>query len=362
MAEYRKIIHIDMDAFYASVEQRDFPEYRGKPLAVGGSKERGVVAAASYEARKFGVRSAMPSSMAYRRCPEIIFVKPRFEVYKAVSQEIRKIFERYTDLIEPLSLDEAYLDVTKNKKGLPSATIIAEEIRSTIYQELNLTASAGISVNKFLAKVASDINKPNGMFVIKPDEVNEFINKLPVKKFYGVGKVTAEKLHKMGVYFGRDLHAYSINGLTSRFGKMGHYLFDICRGVDNRAVVAFRERKSLGAERTFTSDIRSVEMLEESVREIAEITFKRLSNTKKVPRTLTLKVKFSDFKQITRSVSTSEPIDSVDQIIKLTSGLLKEFEEQDFSIRLVGVSTSNFIDGNSNLDDSKDSQQLTIGF
>lgn len=354
-----------MDAFFASVEQRDFPQYQGKPLAVGGNRERGVVAAASYEARAFGVYSAMPSSIAFQRCPEIVFVKPRFEVYKEVSQAIREIFSRYTDLIEPLSLDEAYLDVTENKKGLPSATAIAKEIKEAVRKELNLTASAGISINKFLAKIASDVNKPDGIFVIRPEEAIAFIEKLPVKKFFGVGKVTADKLHKMGVYFGRDLKQYSLSGLTSRFGKMGTYLYDSCRGIDNRKVNATRVRKSIGAERTLSSDIKDINELQSMVIEIAKITASRLINAQKEGKTITLKLKFSDFAQKTRSITPPNKITSEDDVVKIALSLVQGFVLNDFSIRLVGVSVSNFINEQGEekpIEDSLANIQLTLDF
>ena len=243
-----------MDAFYASVEQLDNPELKGKPVAVGGSRERGVVAAASYEARKFGVRSAMSSKVAKRKCVDLIFVKPRFSRYKEISNQTRNIFLEYTDLVEPLSLDEAYLDVTYTKKGLPSATLIAKEITSRIFEETGLTASAGVSYNKFLAKVASDVNKPNGLFVVTPKEAQEFIDKLEVRKFFGIGKVTAKKLNNIGIWFGRDLKNMERLELVRMFGKAGNYYYDICRGIDNRKVQPSRERKSVGAENTFSND------------------------------------------------------------------------------------------------------------
>ncbi len=255
MENIRKIIHIDMDAFYASVEQLDNPALRGKPVAVGGSRERGVVAAASYEARNFGVRSAMPSKLAKRKCPDLIFVKPHFSRYKEISEQIRAIFFEYTNLVEPLSLDEAYLDVTYTKRGKPSATLIANEIRRRIFIETGLTASAGVSYNKFLAKVASDVKKPNGMFVVTPEKAQEFIDQLEIRKFYGIGKVTAEKLNKMGIWIGSDLKKLDRIELVQLFGKAGNYFYEICRGEDHRPVEPERERKSVGAEQTFSIDL-----------------------------------------------------------------------------------------------------------
>ncbi|MCK5700612.1 MAG: DNA polymerase IV, partial [Cyclobacteriaceae bacterium] len=251
----RKIIHIDMDAFFASIEQRDNPDLLGKPVAVGGAGKRGVVAAASYEARKFGVFSAMPASIALRKCPELIFTKPRFDVYKEVSNQIRQIFLEYTDLVEPLSLDEAYLDVTENKKGLGSATIIAREIKSKINSTTHLIASAGVSINKFLAKVASDQDKPDGLYVIKPNQAESFVDGLAIEKFFGIGKVTAKKMHELGINTGADLKQISIEELVRRFGKVGRYYFDIARAIDKRLVNPNRIRKSLGAERTFEDDL-----------------------------------------------------------------------------------------------------------
>src|SRR5690554_2871444 len=251
-----------MDAFYASVEQLDNPELRGKPVAVGGSSERGVVAAASYEARRYGVRSAMPSQVAKRKCKSLIFVKPRFSRYKEISNQIRNIFFGYTDLVEPLSLDEAYLDVTYIKKGKPSATLIAREIRNRIFEETGLTASAGVSYNKFLAKVASDVNKPNGLFVVTPAKAQEFIDKLEIRKFYGIGKVTAVRFNRMGIWHGSDLRQLDRFELVRQFGKAGNYYYDISRGEDNREVEPFRERKSIGAEETFGADLFTIDELE----------------------------------------------------------------------------------------------------
>ena len=290
-----------MDAFYASVEQLDNPELKGKPVAVGGSRERGVVAAASYEARKYGVRSAMPSQVAKRKCSDLIFVKPRFARYKEISDQIGSVFLEYTDLVEPLSLDEAYLDVTYTKKGKPSATLIAQEIRQRIFEETKLTASAGVSYNKFLAKVASDVNKPNGIFVVPPGKAQEFIDNLEIRKFYGIGKVTAGMLNKMGIWFGRDLKQIDRFELVRLFGKSGNYYYDICRGEDHRLVEPFRERKSVGAEQTFFTDIFLEKELENELLQIVEYLWERYQRSGAKAKTLTLKYKYADFEQHTRS-------------------------------------------------------------
>ena len=269
----RKIIHIDMDAFYASVEQRDFPEYVGKPIVVGGKPEGrgGVVATASYEARKFGIRSAMPSKKALQLCPHVIFVYPRFAAYKEASKKIREIFERYTDLIEPLSLDEAFLDVTENKKGITSAIEIAKQIKLAIKEEVNLTASAGVSSSKFVAKIASDMNKPDGLTFIAPEKIEEFMEKLPVEKFFGVGKVTADKMKGMGIHKGSDLKKMTEEELVHSFGKPGRFYYKIVRGIDNRAVQPHRETKSMGAEDTFAEDLTTLEAMNEELDKIAEL-------------------------------------------------------------------------------------------
>ena len=319
----RKIIHIDMDAFFASVEQRDNPELRGKPVAVGGSRERGVVAAASYEARKFGVRSAMPSVTAKRRCPELIFVTPRFDVYKAVSLQIREIFAEYTPIIEPLSLDEAYLDVTENLKGIASATEIAEDIRAKIRQETNLTASAGVSYNKFLAKLASDQNKPDGLFVITPKMGAAFVEKLPVEKFHGVGPATTAKMNRLGIATGLDLRVQTLPFLQQHFGKSGPYYYWIARGVDERPVRADRVRKSIGAENTFASDLHTFEPMRDALEPIIAKVWRHCQATGIRGRTVTLKVKFADFQQITRSKSFGDAIDSLADLERLSLGLLE---------------------------------------
>lgn len=330
-----------MDAFFASVEQRDFPELRGKPIAVGGSKERGVVAAASYEARKFGVHSAMPSVTAARLCPDLIFVKHRFEVYKEVSSQIHDIFHRYTDIIEPLSLDEAYLDVTENKKGIRSATEIAQEIRKAIKDELDLTASAGISTNKFLAKVASDYNKPDGYYVIPPKKVRAFIEGLPIEKFFGVGKVTAVKMHEYGIFHGRDLLRYSEGELSMMFGKSGSYYYNVSRGEDNRQVNPHRIRKSVGAENTFEKDIVNRFDVETELTKMTTKAWERLQRSQKEAKTVTIKLKFSDFTQITRSKTQINYFNSSEEVQLLVKELLNH--EQDLNpIRLLGITFSNF--------------------
>jgi len=340
--QLRKIIHIDMDAFYASVEQLDNPELRGLPVAVGGSGERGVVAAASYEARKYGVRSATPSKIAKRKCPDLIFVKPNFSRYKEISNQIQNIFLEYTDLVEPLSLDEAYLDVTYAKKGKPSATLIAKEIKARIFEETKLTASAGVSYNKFLAKVASDINKPNGIFVITPQQAQDFIDNLEIKKFFGIGKVTAEKLNKIGIWFGRDLKKMDRLELVRLFGKAGSYYYKICRGEDGREVEPSRERKSIGAEETFLNDIFLMNDLENEVLKIIETLWPRIERTKVKAKTLTLKLKYADFEQHTRSCTISAYFTTKNQLITESKKLLKKGGGFLKGIRLLGLTVSNF--------------------
>lgn len=338
----RKIIHIDMDAFYASVEQRDFPEYRGKAIAVGGSKERGVVAAASYEARKFGVRSAMSSSIAKQKCPRLIFVKPRFKVYKEVSQKIREIFHEYTNLVEPLSLDEAYLDVTENKKEILSATEIAEKIRQQIKEETNLTASAGVSYNKFLAKTASDINKPDGLKVILPSQAEAFLETLKIEKFYGIGKATAEKMHNIGITTGADLKKLTEDELCERFGKAGSYYYNIVRGDDRRKVNPSRIRKSISAERTFSENLRKEDEVITEVDRVSEILIGYIEKAQaKSGHTLTLKIKFSDFQIISKSITQKEKIEDLDTIQKLAQTLLEQVDLEEREVRLIGVGLSN---------------------
>jgi DNA polymerase-4 len=337
---HRKIIHIDMDAFFASVEQRDNPELRGKPVAVGGSRERGVVAAASYEARTFGVRSALPSVTAKRRCPDLIFVMPRFDVYKAVSFQIRDIFAEYTPIIEPLSLDEAYLDVTENLKGIASATQIAEDIRAKIRRETNLTASAGVSYNKFLAKLASDHRKPDGLYVITPKMGPAFVENLPVEKFHGVGPATTAKMNRLGIENGLDLRAQTLPFLQQHFGKFGPYYYWIARGVDERPVRADRVRKSVGAENTFAQDLHAFEPMREALEPIIAKVWRHCQATGIQGRTVTLKVKFADFQQITRSKSVGDPVDSLADLERLSLGLLEPLLPTRKGVRLLGISLS----------------------
>lgn len=335
----RKIIHIDMDAFYASVEQRDFPQYKGKALAVG-AMHRGVVAAASYEARAYGVRSAMPSKIALEKCPHLIFVKPRFARYKEVSQQIREIFLSYTDLVEPLSLDEAYLDVTVNKKNISSANKIARKIRQEILEKTGLTASAGISINKFLAKVASDINKPNGQKTIHPSEVESFLEQLPIEKFYGVGKVTEEKMKSKGIYNGADLKQKSLNELSLWFGKTGRHYYNIVRGIHLSEVNPHRIRKSLAVEETFWEDVEEDEDALEKINQIAEELFLRMEKAGIKGRTLTLKMKYHDFSIHTRSRSKDYYLEELEEIEILAANLWQQRPLQA-PIRLLGLSLSN---------------------
>jgi DNA polymerase-4 len=336
----RKIIHVDMDAFYASVEQMDFPDLRGKPVAVGGNEIRGVVSAASYEARKFGVRSALSGALAKKYCPDLIFVKPRFDRYKEISQKIRKIFHDYTDLVEPLSLDEAYLDVTHNKKGNPSASLIAEEIRLRILNEVGLTASAGISVNKFIAKVASDVNKPNGQKTVSPDEVIPFLEQLPIRKFYGVGKVTAEKMYQLGIFTGLDLKNKPIEFLEKHFGKSGTYYFYVVRGIHNSEVKPNRITKSVAAEHTFDENLTSEIFMQERLETIAAELDRRLKKHKIAGKTVTLKIKYSDFTQQTRSKTLPYFISDKSLLFDTVKELLFQERMKD-SVRLLGISLSN---------------------
>jgi DNA polymerase-4 len=329
-----------MDAFYASIEQRDNPVLRGKPVAVGGSRQRGVVAAASYEARKFGVHSAMASVVARRKCPKLIFVYPRFEVYQQVSAQINEIFHDYTDLVEPLALDEAYLDVTENKKAMGIATEIAREIKQRIKSETGLTASAGVSYNKFLAKIASAYKKPDGLFIIKPAQAEKFIESLPIRKFFGVGEVTAERMNKLGIASGKELREISLETLVRNFGKSGAFFFDIARGIDNRPVNPLRIRKSIGAEITFDEDITDRDRLFSELETIRLELFDRISRKQRKGRTLTLKVKFDDFTQLTRSRS-SENYLSPGEIIKLMHELASGIEFNGHGIRLLGLTISN---------------------
>ena len=354
----RKIIHVDMDAFYASVEQLDNPELKGKPLAVGGSEKRGVVSAASYEARKFGVRSAMSGVQAKRNCPDLIFVPPRFDRYQEISKKIRKIFHEYTDLVEPLSLDEAYLDVTENKKGNPSASLIAKEIREQIFKEVGLTASAGISINKFVAKVASDYNKPNGQKTVNPEEVLGFLEQLDIRKFHGVGKVTAEKMYQLGIFTGTDLKTKTIDYLDEHFGKSGRYYYHIVRGIHNSEVKPNRIRKSLAAERTFNENLSSEIFMLERLEKIANEVAKRLEKNKVAGKTVTLKIKYSDFTLQTRSKTVPYFVSDKHVILETAKELLYQ-EKLSNSVRLLGISMSNL-----NTESSKkiklDDQQKTV--
>jgi DNA polymerase-4 len=338
--QHRKIIHIDMDAFYASVEQMDFPELRGKPIAVGGSENRGVVAAASYEARKFGVRSAISGVLAKKNCPELIFVQPRFDRYKEISKKIHSIFFDYTDLVEPLSLDEAYLDVTQNKKGNPSATLIAQEIRMRILNEVGLTASAGVSVNKFVAKIASDYNKPNGQKTVNPDEVIPFLEELPIRKFYGVGKVTTEKMYQLGIFTGLELKSKSVEFLSTHFGKSGAFYYQVVRGIHTSEVKPNRITKSVAAEHTFDANLSSEIFMLEQLETIATNLERRLKKQSIAGKTVTLKIKYSDFTQQTRSKTVPYFISDKALILENVKELLYQERMKD-SVRLLGISLSN---------------------
>ena len=337
---FRKIIHVDMDAFYASVAELDNPELRGKAIAVGGSEARGVVSAASYEARKFGVKSAMSSFLAKQKCPHLIFVKSDFERYKELSVKIRAVFYEYTDLVEPLSLDEAYLDVTENKKGNPSANEIAREIRERIYTETGLRASAGISINKFIAKVASDINKPNGQKTIHPEEVLQFLEELPVNKFYGVGKVTASKMYNLGMFKGKDLKKKPLEELVKSFGKSGTHYYNIVRGIHNSAVKPNRIRKSIAAERTFSENLSSEIFMIERLDKIADELEKRMKKTDTKGKTITLKIKYSDFTQQTRSKTKTNFMQTKKEFFPVVKELLYQ-DKLVNSVRLLGLSFGN---------------------
>ena len=356
--EIRKIIHVDMDAFFASVEQRDFPELRGKPIAVGGSSERGVVAAASYEARKFGVHSALASAIAKRRCPDLIFVKHRFEVYKAVSKQIRAIFHEYTDLVEPLSLDEAYLDVTTNKKQMPSATLIAKEIKARIKEETQLIASAGISINKFLAKVASDLDKPDGLSLIPPDEAEAFVAQLEIDKFHGIGKVTAAKMKKLGIFTGLDMRRYERHEMVRLFGKVGGYYYNICRGIDGRKVTPNRPYKSVSSENTFEVDLTTEAEHLDALQPIVASVARRLAKQNLAGRTVTLKMKYFDFQQQTRSKTLPHFVASETEIWEAVQELLVQPELPPKPVRLFGVGVANL----NNEPGQKETGQLTLSF
>ena len=336
----RKIIHIDMDAFYASVEQLDNPSLKGKPIAVGGNENRGVVSAASYEARKFGVRSALCGVLAKKYCPELIFVRPRFDRYKEISKQIQSIFHEYTDLVEPLSLDEAYLDVTHNKKGNPSATLLANEIRARILSEVGLTASAGISVNKFIAKVASDYNKPNGQKTVSGDEIVPFLENLPIQKFYGVGKVTTEKMFQLGIFTGLDLKNKTLEFLEQHFGKSGSYYYQVVRGIHNSPVQAKRTTKSVAAEHTFDVNLSSEIFMLEQLESISRQIEKRLQKHSISGKTITLKIKYSDFSKQTRSKTMPYYISDKNLIFEIVKELLYQERLKD-SVRLLGIALSN---------------------
>lgn len=350
----RKIIHVDMDAFYASVEQLDNPDLKGKPVAVGGGGKRGVISAASYEARKFGVKSAMAGNLAIKLCPELIFVRPNFDRYTEISKQIRKIFIDYTDLVEPLSLDEAYLDVTKNKKGNPSATLIAQEIRQRIFDEVGITASAGISINKFVAKIASDYNKPNGQKTVNPEDVISFLEILDIRKFYGIGKVTAEKMYQKGVFTGKDLKLKSLEFLETNFGKSGKYYYYIVRGIQNSEVKPHRTRKSLAAERTFSENLSSEVFMLEKLEHIAEEVSRRLTKSNVAGKTVTLKIKYSDFTLQTRSKTLSYYVSDKAVILETTKDLLYQ-EKLKNSVRLLGISISNL-----NTEKKKNPEQKSV--
>ncbi len=353
----RKILHVDMDAFYASVEQRDDPNLRGKPVAVGGAVGRGVVAAASYEARQYGVRSAMPSRTAARLCPDLIFVKPRFQQYRDVSRQIKNIFISYTDLVEPLSLDEAYLDVTQNKKGLESATLIAKQIKQDIHSETRLTASAGVSMNKFLAKVASGLNKPDGLTLILPEHAKTFLAQLPIEKFHGIGAKTAEKMRQLGIRSGADLKKKSELQLAQLFGKSGRHYYRIVRALDERPVKPDRVRKSLGAERTFAEDLHQEQEILERLNSILDKVIKRMNEAGVKGRTLTLKIKYHDFSQTTRSKTLSHYSDQKDEAWQVIQHLLHQPVFPEKPIRLLGVAYSNL-----DLSEPFTPLQLTLNF
>ncbi|WKK66735.1 DNA polymerase IV [Lutimonas zeaxanthinifaciens] len=336
----RKIIHIDMDAFFASVEQLDDPALKGKPVAVGGGSKRGVVAAASYEARKFGVRSAMSGVQAKKNCPNLIFVKPRFKRYKELSKKIRGIFLEYSDLVEPLSLDEAFLDVTHNKKGNPSATLIAREIRDRIFDETGLHASAGISNSKFVAKIASDMNKPNGQKTIPPEEVLDFLEKLPIEKFFGIGKVTAAKMYRLGIFTGKELKSRSLEFLTEHFKNSGQHYYRIVRGLHNSKVKPNRTQKSVAAEHTFVKNLTSEIYMMERLEDISKELEKRLIKSKVAGKTITLKIKYSDFSVQTRSKTLAYFVKESTVLLDTVSELLYQEKVKD-SVRLLGISVSN---------------------
>lgn len=340
MVDHRKILHVDMDAFYASIEQRDYPEYRNKPLVVGGRPEqRGAVAAASYEARRYGIHSATPSRIAVQRCPHVIFARPRFEVYRAVSEQIRAIFRDYTELVEPLSLDEAYLDVT----GCESAIATAKTIKQRIFQTTQLTASAGVSINKFLAKMASGINKPNGLYVILPENAMAFMATLPIEKFHGIGPATARKMKRLDITTGADLQSWSETDLVANFGKVGRHYFRVANAQDNRLVNPNRIRKSIGAERSFTVDLQTQEAMIVALATIVNEVEARLLKAKKMGYTLTLKIKYANYRQVTRSRTLDAPMQRADDIKALAQALLEHYLEPQPRVRLLGVAIANLV-------------------
>jgi len=345
MMSYRKIIHVDMDAFYASVEQRDRPQLKGKPVIVGGMpNSRGVVAACSYEARQFGIHSAMPSAHAFRLCPKSIFLAPRFDAYQAVSKQIHQIFKEYTDLIEPLSLDEAFLDVTHNKKDIQYATTMAKLIRKDIYEKTGLTASAGVSYNKFLAKIASDNNKPDGMTIVTPDDADQFIQQLPIGRFFGVGKVTERRMHSLGIFNGADLKKFTQTELTVHFGKAGSFFYDIVRGIDNRPVVSFRRRKSIGKETTLVEDINDHNQIMEILKSLTHKVAEQLQQKHLFARTMTVKVKYFNFKQVTRTITLKKVTNDAEEMINNIPSLLSSTQAGQKKVRLLGVSVANLCD------------------
>jgi DNA polymerase IV len=347
-----------MDAFYASVEQRDFPEYTGKPLVVGGSPQgRGVVAAASYEARRYGIHSAMPAARAAKLCKDLIFIKPRFEVYREVSNQIRDIFYDYTSLVEPLSLDEAYLDVTENHKEMPSATLIAREIKKRIKDETRLTASAGISFNKFLAKIASDLDKPDGLFLIPPEKAEKFLEELEIGDFYGVGKATRKKMEALGILNGKDLKEWDELDLVKHFGKSGHHYYRIVRGLDNREVKAHRLRKSIGKERTFTEDVSDMEWIQDFLKELSAKVAASMDKLNAAGKTITLKARYNDFETVTRSITLPHFTSDPDQIAEIAIRLLDETEAGTRKVRLLGITLSTL-----NLEEASTGEQLEIPF
>ena len=353
----RKIIHIDMDAFFAAVEQRDFPELRGRPVVVGGQPDsRGVVATCSYEARKFGIRSAMPTSHAYQLCPHAAFVYPRFSAYKEASEEVHKVYREYTDLIEPLSLDEAYLDVTDESHCNGSASLMAQEIRNKIFASTQLKASAGISYNKFLAKLGSDQNKPNGQFVIKPGEAEAYLKDLPIGRFYGIGKVTEAKMQALGIYTGGDLKSKNLLELQKLLGSSAEYYYDIARGIDDRPVTTERIRKSLGSETTFQQDMSDQSEILQQLKQLAEEVLESLQQRELIAYTLTIKVKYSDFTQVTRSYTSDHKISEHQRVMDMLPVLLAKTEVGSRSVRLLGVSFSSLID----VEDYSENGQLPL--